>query len=118
MEVLIIEDDPTIIESVKITLQLRWSEVNLISTFLGEKGIQLARQEHLDLVILDLGLPDMDGFDVLKQIRTFSDVPVVILSVRKDEINVSKGLELGANDFIPKPFSPGEFVARLKAVTR
>jgi two-component system KDP operon response regulator KdpE len=60
----------------------------------------------------------MDGFDVLKQIRTFSDVPVVILSVRKDEINVSKGLELGADDFIPKPFSPGEFVARLKAVTR
>ncbi len=61
MKVLLIEDDPTIIESVKITLQLRWSEVNLISTFLGEKGIQLARQEHLDLVILGRELANMDS---------------------------------------------------------
>jgi len=118
MKVLLIEDDPTIIESVKITLQLRWSEVNLISTFLGEKGIQLARQEHLDLVILDLGLPDTDGFEVLHQIRTFSDVPVVILTVMGDEMNVIKGLELGADDYITKPFHPGEFLARLKAATR
>jgi len=63
-------------------------------------------------------LPDIDGFDALKQIRTFSDVPVVILSVRGDEKDVSEGMGLGADDFIPKPFSPGEFVARLKAVTR
>jgi DNA-binding response OmpR family regulator len=118
MKVLLIEDDSTIIESVKITLQLRWPEANLISTFLGEKGIQLARQEHLDLVILDLGLPDTDGFTVLHQIRTFSDVPVVILTVMGDEMNVIKGLELGADDYITKPFSPGEFLARLKAVTR
>jgi len=118
MKVLLIEDDPTIIESVKITLQLRWPEANLISTFLGEKGIQLAQQEHLDLVILDLGLPDTDGFEVLHQIRTFSDVPVVILTVMGDEMNVIKGLELGADDYITKPFHPGEFLARLKAATR
>jgi DNA-binding response OmpR family regulator len=118
MKVLLIEDDPTIIESVKITLQLRWPEANLISTFLGEKGIQLARQEHLDLIILDLGLPDIDGFEVLQQIRTFSNVPVVINTVMGDEMNVIKGLELGADDYITKPFSPGEFLARLKAVTR
>jgi DNA-binding response OmpR family regulator len=118
MKVLLIEDDSTIIESVKITLQLRWPEANLISTFLGEKGIQLARQEHLDLIILDLGLPDIDGFEVLQQIRTFSNVPVVINTVMGDEMNVIKGLELGADDYITKPFSPGEFLARLKAVTR
>ncbi len=118
MKVLIIEDDLGIVESVKLVFQLRWPEANLLSISLGKKGIKLAQQEHLDLIILDLGLPDIDGFNVLKQIRTFSDVPVVILSVRRDEVNVSKGLELGANDFIPKPFSPGEFVARLKAVTR
>ncbi len=118
MKVLLIEDDPTIIESVKITLQLRWPEANLISTFLGEKGIQLARQEHLDLIILDLGLPDTDGFEVLRQVRTFSDVPVVILTVMGDEMNVIKGLELGADDYITKPFHPGEFLSRLKAATR
>ena len=73
MEVLIIEDDPTIIETVKMLFQLRWSEANLLSTSLGEKGIELAQQEHLDLIILDLGLPDTDGFNVLQQIRTFSN---------------------------------------------
>lgn len=74
--------------------------------------------ESPDIVILDLGLPDLDGFDVLRQVRAFSDVPIIILTVRGEEINKVKGLELGADDYIVKPFAPAELLARVKAVLR
>ncbi len=118
MNVLMIEDDPEIIESVSIAFQLRWPEVTLISSQNGKNGIEQAEKKSPDIVILDLGLPDMDGFQVLRQIRTFSNVPVVILTVRGEEINKIRGLEMGADDYIVKPFSPGEFLARLRAVLR
>ena len=118
MKILLIEDDPEIIESVAMLLQLRWPEASLLSTFYGNKGVELAQKELPDLIILDLGLPDMGGFQVLRQIRGFSDVPLVILTVVGDEMNKVKGLELGADDYIVKPFSTGEFLARVKAVTR
>ncbi len=118
MKVLLIEDNSEIVDIVTITLQLRWAEVTLISTFLGKEGIELAKTEQPDLIMLDLGLPDIDGFQVLRQIRDFSDVPVVILTVREEEMNKIKGLELGADDYITKPFSPGELLARMKALLR
>jgi len=118
MKVLLIEDDLEIIESVTLILQLRWPEASLISTFFGEKGVELAEKELPDVIILDLGLPDTDGFEVLRKIRAFSDVPVVILTVMGEEMNKIKGLELGADDYIVKPFSPGEFLARVKAIVR
>ena len=118
MKVLLIEDDPEIIESVSLVLEFRWPEANLISTFFGQKGVELAREERPDVVILDLGLPDTDGFQVLRQIRGFSDVPLVILTVMGEEMNKIKGLELGADDYIVKPFSPGEFLARVRAAVR
>jgi len=118
MKVLLIEDDLEIIESVTLMLQLRWPDANLVSTFFGEKGVELAGKELPDVIILDLGLPDTDGFEVLRKIRAFSDVPVVILTVMGEEMNKIKGLELGADDYIVKPFSPGEFLARVKAVVR
>jgi len=118
MKVLLIEDSPEIIESVAIILELRWPEASLISTMFGEKGVELTEKELPDVVILDLGLPDIDGFQVLRQIRTFSDVAVVILTVMGAEVDKIKGLELGADDYIVKPFSPGEFLARVKAVLR
>ncbi|MFC1943125.1 response regulator transcription factor [Chloroflexota bacterium] len=118
MKVLLIEDDPGIIDVVTLTLELRWSDVSLTSTFSGEKGVELARTELPDLIILDLGLPDTDGFQVLRQIRGFSDVPVVILTVRGEELDKIKGLELGADDYIIKPFSPGELLARMQALLR
>lgn len=118
MKVLIIEDDPEIIDVVALTLELKWSDVNLISTFLGEKGVELAKKELPDIIILDLGLPDITGFEVLKQIRAFSDVPLVILTVRGEEMDKVRGLELGADDYMVKPFSPGELLARLKALLR
>jgi len=118
MKVLLIEDNSEIVDIVTITLQLRWAEVTLVSTFLGKEGVELAKTEHPDLIMLDLGLPDIDGFQVLRQIRDFSDVPVVILTVRGEEMDKIKGLELGADDYIIKPFSPGELLARMKALLR
>ena len=118
MKVLLIEDNSEIVDVVTITLQLRWAEVTLISTFLGNEGVELAKTEQPDLIMLDLGLPDIDGFQVLRQIRDFSDVPVVILTVRGEEMDKIRGLELGADDYIIKPFSPGELLARMKALLR
>ena len=118
MKVLLIEDDHGIIDVVTLTLELRWPDVNLTSTFSGEKGVELARTDLPDLIILDLGLPDTDGFQVLRRIRGFSNVPVVILTVRGEELDKIKGLELGADDYIVKPFSAGEFLARVKAALR
>jgi two-component system KDP operon response regulator KdpE len=118
MRVLIIEDSADIIETVAITLELRWPEANLISTSHGKKGVELAKKQIPDVIILDLGLPDMDGFEVLRQIRSFSAVPLIILTARGDEGAKIKGLEMGADDYIVKPFSAGEFLARVKAALR
>lgn len=118
MKVLVVEDSTDIIETVALTLELRWPEANLISTSYGEKGIELVKKQLPDVIILDLGLPDMDGFEVLRQIRGFSDVPLIILTGRGDEGAKIKGLEMGADDYIVKPFSAGEFLARVKAALR
>ncbi|MFC1952499.1 response regulator transcription factor [Chloroflexota bacterium] len=118
IKVLLIEDDSGIVESVTAVFGLRWSDTKLVSTMYGEKGIELARNESPDIIILDLGLPDTDGFQVLRQIRSFSGVPIVILTVIGEEINKIRGLELGADDYIVKPFSPGELLARVRAVLR
>jgi two-component system KDP operon response regulator KdpE len=118
VKALIIEDDPQIVESVSLCFELKWPEVEFISSLNGEGGIELIKKESPDIVVLDLGLPDMDGFDVLRHIRSFSDVPVIILTVRREEANRIEGLELGADDYITKPFSPGELMARVKVVLR
>ncbi|MFC1953151.1 response regulator transcription factor [Chloroflexota bacterium] len=119
MKVLLVEDSTDIVDIVSVTLQLRWPDIELISSSLGKEGIELARNEHPDIVLLDLGLPDIDGFQVLRSIRDFSlDIPVVILTVRGEETDKIRGLELGADDYITKPFSPGELLARLRALLR
>ncbi len=118
MKVLIIEDDREIVEVVSLAFQIRWPEVKLISTGLGEKGVELVESENPDIVILDLGLPDTSGYDVLKQIRSFSDVPILILTVRADEADIVRGLEWGADDYMVKPFRQLELMSRIKALTR
>jgi len=118
MKVLIVEDSPDIVDTISLCFELRWPEVEVVSTAEGKKGIALIKTENLSLVILDLGLPDMDGFEVLKDVRTFSDVPVIIVTVRGDEVDRVRGLELGADDYITKPFSHIELLARIKAVLR
>lgn len=118
MKVLVIEDDPGIIEVVSLCFQLRWSGTSVISAESGSRGVELVENESPDVVILDIGLPDMDGYSVLKEVRRFSDVPVLMLTVRGEDTDVAKGLEMGADDYITKPFSHIELIARVQAVLR
>lgn len=118
MKILLIEDSVEITKGVSLIFKLRWPDATVLSSFEGERGIRLAEEESPDIIILDINLPDMIGFDVLEGIRSFSDVPVIILTVRDDEIDELKGLELGADDYIVKPFSPAALLSRVRAVLR
>lgn len=118
MKILVIDDDKRILESLAMTFKLCWPDAVLSSTRLGEEGVQLVCEFSPDIVILDLGLPDISGFNVLKQIRQFSNVPVIILTIRGEEVDIVNGLGLGANDYIVKPFRQMELIARIKANTR
>lgn len=118
MKVLVIEDDRDIVEAITLAFKIRWPEARLVSTHLGEKGVELVESESPDVVILDLGLPDMSGFEVLRQIRLFSSVPVIVLTVRAEESDIVKGLEWGADDYITKPFKQLELLSRVQVQMR
>lgn len=118
MRVLIIEDSAEIVEAISLCLQLRWPEVTLSIAAEGTRGIEILQSESFDIVILDLNLPDIDGFKVLGRIRSLSDAPIIIVTVRGEEEDQAKGLEMGADDYIVKPFSPRDLVARVNAVLR
>lgn len=113
----LVEDDRNIADLVD--LYLRNAGFRVLQAGDARLGLELIAQHHPDLVILDIGLPgDLDGIDACKQLRRTSDVPVVILTARDDEVDRVLGLELGADDYVTKPFSPRELVARVKAVLR
>jgi len=114
MEVLLIEDDPNMVGIISLAFQLRLPEARLIPTNYGERGIELVRNKVPNIVILDLGLPDVDGFDVLERIRMFSSVPILILTARGEEADILRGVELGADDYTVKPFRQMELLARAK----
>ncbi len=118
MKVVTIEDDPEIVEAVSLCFDLRWPDVDVKPANEGIAGLNLIEKETPDIVILDIGLPDIDGYEVCRRIRLFSDVPVVMLTVKDQEFDKVKGLELGADDYITKPFSHVELLARVKAVLR
>jgi DNA-binding response OmpR family regulator len=118
VKVLIIDDDKEILDSLKMMFNMCWPEIEIMTTRLGEEGIKIVEKSSPDEVILDLGLPDIDGFEVLKRIREVSDVPVLILTIRSDEADVVRGLGLGADDYLVKPFRHMELIARLKVIMR
>ena len=118
MKVLVIEDAPDVVEAIRLGFALQWREVDVVGAEHGEQGVDLVESEHPDLVLLDIGLPDMDGFEVLREIRAFSDVPVIMLTARDDTLDKVKGLELGADDYVTKPFDHLELLARIRAVLR
>jgi DNA-binding response OmpR family regulator len=111
--ILIGEDEEAIADLEKDYLELSDFEVEIENR--GDTGLQRALSEDFDLVILDLMLPGMDGFEVCKHIREKKDMPVLMVSAKKDDIDKIRGLGLGADDYITKPFSPSELVARVKA---
>ncbi len=116
--ILIVDDEPDVRRAVRLTIQLQEPEWEVLEAENGEAGLLKVEQEHPDLVLLDLIMPGMNGFETLEQIRLFSDVPVIILTVRDDELDKVRGLELGADDYIVKPFGHLELMARMRSVLR
>lgn len=118
MKSLVIEDDSSIVEAIRMAFKFKWPEVVLIEAATGMEGINKVRTSQADVIILDINLPDISGFEVLRKIREFSNVPVIILTVRADDEDVFRGLETGADDYITKPFNYMNLLARVKAVLR
>ena len=115
-KVLVIDDEANVCELISLYFDKAGYEVFCASN--GSEGLEKARQERPDIVILDLMLPGMDGLDVCKEIRKTSNVPIIMLTARVDEVDRVLGLEIGADDYVTKPFSPRELLARVKAVLR
>ena len=118
MRILVVDDEPDLVESVRLGFTLQWREVEVLGAGTGDAALDIVEREHPDIVLLDVGLPDHDGFTVLREIRAFSDVPVVMLTARDDAMDKVKGLELGADDYVTKPFNHLELMARVRAVLR
>src|SRR5262245_29160459 len=118
MRVLVIDDEPDIVEVVSLTFNLRWPEAEVVHAATGTDGIRDIEQGPPAIVILDIGLPDMDGFQVCQRIPRIPEGPVIMPTPRHDEVDKVRGLELGADDYITKPFAHLELLARVRAVLR
>ena len=114
--ILIIEDVAAIADTLAYVLKTEGYEPHWCS--LGSEGLSSLQEGKFSLVILDVGLPDMSGFEVCRQLRVFSDVPVIFLTARNDEVDRIVGLEIGADDYVTKPFSPREVAARVRVILR
>jgi len=114
--ILIIDDEPSITDNIEYALGSEGFDC--VSLHTGEEGMERLRRGGIDLVVLDIGLPDSNGFEVFAELRSFSRVPVIFLTARDSEIDRVAGLEMGADDYQTKPFSPRELVARIRAVLR
>ena len=118
MRILLVDDDPEIRASVRLGFELQWREVEIREAATGADALRAVEEERPDLVLLDVGLPDMDGYAVLREVRAFSLVPVIMLTARDEPIDKVRGLEAGADDYVGKPFDHLELMARVRAVLR
>jgi len=114
--VLVVDDEPQIRRALATNLRARGYDVDLAGT--GEEALQLAAERHPDVVVLDLGLPGIDGIEVVAGLRGWTSVPIVVLSVRDGEVDKVAALDAGADDYVTKPFGMNELLARLRAATR
>jgi len=114
----VIDDEPDVVEVIELTFSLQWPGSEVMAAADGESALKLFQRRSPDVVVLDVGLPGMSGFEVCRRLRAISDVPILMLTVRGEEMDRLKGLELGADDYIVKPFSPLELMARTRAVLR
>ncbi|HHT70737.1 MAG: response regulator transcription factor [bacterium] len=115
-KILVVDDEPTIVEFVRINLEKAGFRV--LTAGDGETALRLAASEQPDLVVLDVMLPGKDGFEVCRELRRTTAVPIIMLTARDDDVDKILGLELGADDYLTKPFNPRELVARIKAILR
>ena len=118
MRILVVDEEPDVRKLVAMSFRMQQPAWEIIGAEDGPEALELIERERPDVVLLDIGLPEMSGFDVLKGIRLFSDVPVIMLTVQDDELSKVRGLELGADDYVTKPFSHLELLARVRAVLR
>ena len=114
--ILVVDDEPKIVALARDYLE--HAGFTVLTAVDGRSAVETVHRRHPDLVVLDLGLPQLDGLDVTREIRRTSSLPIVMLTARDDELDKLLGLELGADDYLTKPFSPRELVARVKAVLR
>ena len=114
--VLVVDDEPQIRRALATNLRAREYQVDLAAT--GEEALRLAAEHHPDVVILDIGLPGIDGIEVVRGLRGWSAVPIIMLSVREDELDKVEALDAGADDYLTKPFGMNELLARLRAAVR
>ncbi|MBT8339851.1 MAG: two-component system response regulator CreB [Desulfatitalea sp.] len=115
-KILIVEDEPAIADTIHYALETDGCDPVVVSA--GAPALDMVRQEKIDLIVLDVGLPDMSGFDLCKRLRRHATIPIIFLTARSDEIDRVVGLEIGGDDYVVKPFSPRELTARVKAVLR
>jgi two-component system KDP operon response regulator KdpE len=118
VRVLIIDDDPDILDVVSLSFEVNFDDCTVVATPDGRSGLDNALNGNFDLVVLDLGLPDVDGLEVCEDIRKVSNVPIVMLTARDRETDIVRGLNCGADDYVTKPFSQMHFMARVRAVLR
>ena len=114
--ILVVDDEPRMVRFVRMNLELEGYQVSTASN--GLEALDKVREEIPDLVILDIMMPEMDGYETLERIRQVFGVPVIMLTVKAEEEDKVRGLELGADDYVTKPFSPRELVSRVKAALR
>jgi DNA-binding response OmpR family regulator len=118
MKILVVDDDQQILEAVTVGFQLQWQDSTVIAATDGEAGLERFYEHDPDVVVLDVAMPRKNGFEVLRELRRTSDVPVIMLTARGEEMDQVRGLELGADDYVVKPFSHLALLARIKAVLR
>lgn len=118
MVVLVVDDHQNIVDAVSLCINLRWPTARVVAAGDGATALQTLETLSPDLLILDIGLPELDGFGVLQQVRQFSEVPIIMLTVRDSETDIARALQMGADDYIVKPFGHLEFLARAEAVLR
>jgi two-component system KDP operon response regulator KdpE len=118
MKILVVDDEPDVAKVITMSFRMQQPAWDVLSAQEGAEALDLIGRERPDVVLLDVGLPEMNGFEVLESIRFFSDVPVIMLTVRDDELSKVRGLELGADDYVTKPFGHLELLARVRAVLR
>jgi len=118
MKILVIDSNHTISELIALSVEIGWPEAQVLSAPTGKKGLDILEQQQPDIILLDLNMPDMSGFEIIKEIRLFSSVPLIALSVRNDEQDVVRALSRGADDYIVKPFRQMELLARIKTILR
>lgn len=118
MKILVVDDDDNILRAVSIGLQFQWQDAEVITARDGDSALKIFFDQAPDIILLDINLPLLSGFSVLQEIRRVSEVPVILLTARTDDVDLVRGLSLGASDYVTKPFGHLALLARIKAVMR